>query len=241
MRNSDYDLFSFKDYLIKKPKEKFIILRHDVDKKPANALKIANIEKKYGINSTFFFRIKKKVFHPGIISKIEELGYEIGYHYEELADSKGDLKKAINLFKKNLEKIREIADIKTICMHGSTLSRWDNKKLWKYYNFKDFGIIGEGYLSIDFTKIVYISDSGGNWSSGNYIKRDFPCSPTAININIKKTDELINLIAQEKYPNLYILSHPDRWNEGMAWYTEYISKHIRNLIKTKINKIIKDN
>ena len=53
---------------------------------------------------------------------------------------------AYEMFKKNLAKMREVADIKTICMHGSPLSPYDNKLIWKKYSYKDLGIIGEPTL-----------------------------------------------------------------------------------------------
>lgn len=47
-------------------------------------------------------------------------------------------------------------------MHGNPLSPRDNRELWKKYKFKDFGIIGEAYLSIDFNEVSYFTDTGGH-------------------------------------------------------------------------------
>ena len=43
----NYEFQTFRDYLAA-PKTKTIILRHDVDKRPANALTLAQIESKLG-------------------------------------------------------------------------------------------------------------------------------------------------------------------------------------------------
>ncbi|MBW1833780.1 MAG: hypothetical protein JRI62_03015 [Deltaproteobacteria bacterium] len=43
-------------------------------------------------------------------------------------------------FGRNLEKLRKFYPVKTICMHGSPLSKWDNLDLWKKYNYREFGI-----------------------------------------------------------------------------------------------------
>jgi hypothetical protein len=64
---------------------KSIFLRHDVDRLPANALQTAQIEYSLGITSTYNFRIIPSVFKPKIIQQIASLGYEIGYHYEDLS------------------------------------------------------------------------------------------------------------------------------------------------------------
>ena len=76
-------------------KDKLIIMRHDVDKKPYNALRIAKIENELGIESTFYFRTTKEVFIPEIISEISNLGHEVGYHYEVLCKSEGNYDVAI--------------------------------------------------------------------------------------------------------------------------------------------------
>jgi len=67
------------------PLEKCIILRHDVDRKPENALRMAKLENELGVKATYYFRIIPKTFKPEIINKIAELGHEIGYHYECLS------------------------------------------------------------------------------------------------------------------------------------------------------------
>ena len=58
----------------------FGILRHDVDRRSENALKMAFYESSFGIHATYYFRITKKVFQKEIIKKISKLGHEIGYH-----------------------------------------------------------------------------------------------------------------------------------------------------------------
>ena len=58
--------------------------------------------------------------------------------------------------------------IETICMHGSPLSRYDNRKIWEKYNYRDYGIIGEPYFDVDFRKVL-VSDRYGEemgWGKG---------------------------------------------------------------------------
>ncbi|MDA3884539.1 MAG: polysaccharide deacetylase, partial [Candidatus Delongbacteria bacterium] len=52
----------------------FVIIRHDVDRKPKNALKMAELENELGIRSTYYFRHKKHTFFPKIIKQIQSLG-----------------------------------------------------------------------------------------------------------------------------------------------------------------------
>ena len=108
-----------------------IILRHDVEAHYEQALKFAQIQNQLGIKGTYFFRLLPKSFRPEIVKQIADLGHEIGYHYDDLAVCKGDYKKAIARFQKNIETLREIAPVQTICMDGSPLSQFDNKDLWR--------------------------------------------------------------------------------------------------------------
>ena len=237
LKNSSYTILTVSSYIQNDNPNKFIILRHDIDKKPENAIKVAKLEKKYGITSTYYFRTTDKIFKPELIKKISDLGHEIGYHYEVLAITNGNFDEAIKLFEKDLNALRKISKIKTICMHGSSLSKWDNKDLWKRFEFRDFNLIGEGYLSIDFNNLVYLSDTGGTWDNLKYRIKEIVDSNKTKMVDVKTTDDVIGLLDGGKYNKIYIVSHPDRWNDTFSgWLAELISKKIRNLAKSILKK-----
>jgi len=172
---SGYKIVTVCDYLTERKnflKDYVVLLRHDVDRKPSNALNMAQVEADLGITSTYYFRAKKHTFKPEIIKGIAQLGHEIGYHYECLSDMHGKMERAIRDFERNLNKFKEIVPLKTICMHGSPLSKWNNRDLWKKYDFRDFGIIGEPYLSLDYSRIAYVSDTGRTWNVDHFNVRD---------------------------------------------------------------------
>jgi len=177
--------------LMQNDAKRLVLLRQDVDRLPANSLAIAKIQSELGIKSTYYFRIVPQCFDPIVIEQIAGMGHEVGYHYEDMSfawaklkiqDSKfkiqgEELEKklagiAIESFARNLEKLRKIAPVKTICMHGSPLSRWDSRLLWKYYDYHDFGIIGEPYFDVDFDKVLYLTDTGRRWDGENVSVRD---------------------------------------------------------------------
>jgi len=79
-----YFFQTFEEY-IQNPKEKVLILRHDVDRLPGNSLVIAKIEKEAGIKTSYYFRIVRQSYDENIIRQIAEMGHEIGYHYENLS------------------------------------------------------------------------------------------------------------------------------------------------------------
>jgi hypothetical protein len=50
---------------------KLVVLRHDIDRKPKNALRMAELEYELGIQSTYYFRFPY-TFKPEIIREINE-------------------------------------------------------------------------------------------------------------------------------------------------------------------------
>lgn len=231
---SKYVPITIQEYLQKPPDSPFVTFRHDVDRKIDMALDMAQLEHSMGIKATYYFRKTPEVFKPEIIKQIESIGHEIGYHYEVLDKTKGNKENAIQLFENELEAFRKIADIKTVCMHGNPLSRWTNLDLWRKYNFKDFGIIGEPYLSIDYNKVLYLTDTGRTWSGTSSVKDFIECD-TKPNEKIRSTDDLINMIRKRRYDKICISAHPNRWNnDSIEWLIELLWQNIKNMGKILI-------
>ncbi len=234
IKSSSYVPITVEEYCrgIGESLEKFIILRHDVDRKPDHALKLAQIENKLNIKSTYYFRMNPRVFVPSIIRDISDLGHEIGYHYEALDKAKGELNKAIMIFESELKKFKKFYAVKTICMHGNPVSSWDNKDLWSKYDFRDFGILGEAYNSVNFEDVVYFSETGRDWS-GKYSIKDN--ANNAFREKISSTSDLINLIKRNRLNYFYVNTHPERWDDGMvSWSMQYMSQNLKNIIKLYI-------
>jgi hypothetical protein len=227
-----YNFTTFENFIIEKPQGKQVILRHDVDKLPQNSLETAKIENSLGIKGVYYFRIVKESNDPTIIKAIADLNHEIGYHYEDMALVNGNIEKAIQNFEKNLTYFRTFYPVKTICMHGSPMSKWDNKLVWEKYQYKDYGIIGEPYFDIDFTNFLYLTDTGRTWNGEKVSVRDKVKS--GYNFEFKTTEDIINAV--DKLPNqIMITTHPQRWtNNGMEWMTEYILQNSKNFIKRLI-------
>jgi len=78
-----YSFQTFADFT-QSPKKRTIILRHDVDRLPDNALQMARLEHEAGIAATYYFRAVPESWDEEIILEIAGLGHEDGYHYENL-------------------------------------------------------------------------------------------------------------------------------------------------------------
>ena len=226
----------------------FVILRHDVDARPQNSLRLARLEHTLGIQGTYYFRIPH-TFQPSIIQEIASLGHEIGYHYETMATIVKEgmrerrdeetkrrrdgetkrMKSAYELFVENLCKFREIVPVTTICMHGSPLSRYDNREIWQKYDYRDLGITGDAYLDIDFNRVAYFTDTGRRWNGAEVSIRDKVSGP--FQFNLKTTEELIRAIPQ--FPDQVMITiHPQRWNDAfLPWAGELLLQNAKNIIK----------
>jgi hypothetical protein len=231
LKNNHKHILSYASYVQEKPTGKFTILRHDIDKNPQNALKIARIEHEIGIHGTYYFRIHPSVFKPSIIREIAGLGHEIGYHYEDYTNNNADPIKAIASFQKNLEEFRKIVPVKTICMDGHPISKYNNLDLWKYYDYKDFGIECEPYLDFNFNKILYLSDTGRGWNLIEYSVWDKVRNP--FDYHNKTTHELIKDLEEGKLPDqIMITIHPQRWHENpLPWLRELVLQRLKNIVK----------
>jgi hypothetical protein len=243
----NYKAFSkFEDIITTPAKhESFCLIRHDVDRLPKHALIMARLENKMEIKSTYYFRAKPHTFKPNIIKEIFKLGHEIGYHYESLSDTNGDIKAAILDFEKNLEKFRKLVPVSTISMHGRPFKPYDNRDIWRIpENHKllkeKFKILGEVYLDIDYSDIAYINDTGRNWTSGKNNLRDKVHSTVRVEFNNGK--ELLHYLSNDPHPRLVFQIHPERWSNNLLdWTSQYTKDKAVNIIRVLLNKIFSFN
>lgn len=212
-----------------------IVMRHDVDTSPRNEPKTALIESDFGIAATYYFRCKGGVFRPDVMSEIAALGHEIGYHYETLDKAKGDIERALEIFKDELAVFRRVADVKTVSMHGNPLTQWDNRDLWRKHDFRDLGILGEAYLS--FRDIVYLSDTGRTWSPAFKVKDVLPSDANnggqiITGPKVHSTDDVINLVETGQHDRLYLLTHAGRWGAStFDWVISLLQDTAVNVVK----------
>ena len=209
---SGYKICFFNDNLDNS--ENVLILRHDVDQSLEQSIKIAKIENKYNIRSTFFIWLRSPFYsifekkYSDIIYEIITLGHQIGLHFDESAykiENETDLN---NCIEKETNLIRNYFNINIYAVSMHRPSKWilDNDiQLKKYINV---------YNKRYFRDFKYFSDSRRQWKEG--------CICNKININ--------------KYNKLHILIHPFWWIDKDISFNERMFDYIRD----KVNKLETD-
>jgi hypothetical protein len=223
----------------RKPHERALILRHDVDARPQNSLRFARIQAERGIAGTYYFRMVPQSYDEAIIKEMVGLGHEVGYHYETMDTCRGNVDKAYNEFCSNLELFRKLTPVKTISMHGSPLSKFDNRDIWKKYDYKKLGIIAEPYFDINFNELYYITDTGRRWDGHLYNVRDKATkenpvtNPDFLRLRFRHTTDIISAISEGIFPKQAMLNfHPQRWNDAsVPWMKELVWQNTKNQIK----------
>jgi hypothetical protein len=251
---SDYEVLTIGEYISRSPKpEKFIIIRHDVDLDSQYQLKFAKYEASVGIKTTYYFRYVPEIFDREIISKVHTLGHEVGYHYEVLTKTKGDISSAMMLFNEELSDFKKSWNTQTICPHGGSFvegeegytlkgiiklipklikgkkvfSSWSSFDIWDKYNFEDYGIRGDAYYSIDFENILYLSDTGRSWDK-RFKRLDNVNSKINPQFNIKNSNQIIELIKSNSVKGIYLLVHNEQWKSNLKdWFFWYVAQIIR--------------
>ena len=239
LKNHGYCFYRYDEYMQNvKLVDKYCLIRHDVDRNPKRSLEMAQIENSLNIKSTYYFRVKRNTFNPSIIKKIESLWHEIGYHYESLSDTNGNIEGAIKDFTLNLKKFRKIAKIKTCSMHGRPFKKHDNRDLWRVnknhdYLINELKMVGEVYLDIDYSDIAYINDTGRNWTSQESNIRDKVSSK--IPADFRSSAELISYFKKTPHKKIVFQIHPERWSDNfIIWHVQNLKDGIINLIKKLI-------
>lgn len=253
MIDANFEEFTFKEYdiIIKKISENFsiinhldlyynfdkfcndnkryLILRHDVDFSVDRALKLAKIEYKYGISSTYFFLLHSdfyNIFERSSFNKIKQIikmGHNIALHFDTIfygVLNEETLEKML-VFERDILSNLFNVEIKVFSLHNpnpdvNNYNRYTLEELSKIYPayFKDFiANMVNTYGSI-FRKIDYISDSNGFW----------------------RYRHLNEIIYDQKIKIIQVLIHPEWWVK----YPTSPRKRVVNILRTRSKRIMKD-
>ena len=236
----DFTIEKYKELLEVLKKHKCFSLRHDVDLRPVFSLRVAQVEASMGMQATYYFRTVPESYDEDIIKQIVSLGHTAGYHYECLTTCKGDMEAAYEDFCRNLEKLRKVVPVTTACAHGSPRSPWNSQSLWEQYDIHALGIEYEPMLDTDFSKTLYLTDTGRRWDGYKVSVRDkvpqYQEKWEQEGLVFHSTDDIIHAINNMHHPihqkELLINTHPQRWMPfGSGWMKEAVLQNCKNVVK----------
>jgi hypothetical protein len=207
-----------------------ILIRHDVDRRPWNSLRMAELEAEFGIRATYYFRVHRGICNEEVIRRVAALGHEVGYHYEDLALANGCYEKALWYFGNHLEQLRRLVPVHTVAMHGSPFSSFDNRDLWRRHDLRQFGILGEAFLSINYSGVYYLTDTGRTWSETRANLRDRV--PDCLTPAVASTDDFIRFVEKHAEERIAIVCHPERWDDRrLLWAWQLVRDFAVNSVK----------
>jgi len=228
----NYQLIPFEDYQAGQFRPgKVVVLRHDVDRHPSKAVAMSELEHTLGIRGSYYFRVIDSTFCKQSIKRIVSLGHELGYHYEDLTLAKGNFERALELFIRHLEHLRKFYPVKTICMHGSPLSKWDNSQLWVRHDYRSYDVVADAFLDLDYAQVFYLTDTGRGWNNRRVSVRDKV--PNNYLLAFKSTPDIITAIKNNTLPSRVLFNtHPNRWNDSvLPWVSELLMQNLKNPVK----------
>lgn len=165
--------------------DNMVLLRHDIDVSPFLALKMAKMENRLNIKSTYFFMLRSPFYNlfsrsnNEIVKEIISMGHEIGLHYDEgYYPENRNLQALIDNEIKIFESSFDIK-INAISFHQPSLKIIDNELKINQINTYDKSF---------FRDIKYISDSN----------MDFKENP-------------IEILQSKKFSKIQLLIHPIWW------------------------------
>lgn len=230
------NILRFDEYFSASPKpESFCLLKHDVDRRPYHALRMAKLENELGLRSTYYFRVKPHTFLTEVIRPIQELGHEVGFHYESFSDARGNLPEAQDDFAQSLAKLRSVASVRTVAFHGQPLSPHNNRELIRRMQqngaFAKLDLLGDATENIDYTDILYINDTGRNWRSDRSNVRDRVDSE--LRCCFASGHELLTYLRKRPHGRMIFQVHPERWSHNTAdWLLQLFRDKGTNMVKT---------
>jgi hypothetical protein len=194
----------------------FIFLRHDVRCLAARAVHMAAAERDLGVKATYYFRCNGRMRFPEeCVRFVADLGQEIGFQYETVDRLPGRGDQVPDRFRQELAALRAIADVRTVTARGTPLSQLPTVRFAKPLDLGELGLLGDPAADIDFSKVLYITDTGGDygsranrrdWSGGKNLRE--PTSPP----------ELARALDPRREPLVVLNSHPHRWPIGFVGF-----------------------
>lgn len=155
--------YAFCDYYNFDSYPRCVILRHDIDNSPEMAVELGRIERREGVQSTFFALLTSDFYNPASprnLSALRDLlsmGHEIGLHFDETVYGEISIGEMVQAIQKEAEILSNLLDypVRSVSMHRPS-------KAVLEADLQIPGIVNS-YSRLFFRDFKYLSDSRRRW------------------------------------------------------------------------------
>lgn len=196
-------------------RDRVLLVRHDIDTDPNFCFQWLEVEKKLGINTSYFFRLSTA--KKSVMQEVVACGGECGYHYEEAAtvakeyrvrdvDTLEQYRDIIEQqFAENVKRIESIAGtrIVSVVSHGDFVNR---KLQLPNHSFVNNQLLKQCQLAYEGYDHRMVSRYSVNISDHLY--------PTYFRGEVSPMDAIRNHL-----PVVHLLVHPRHWRSSWYWNT----------------------
>ena len=164
-------------------------LRHDIDFSPVNAVRMAKLEKQYGICSTYTVLLSGGYYNPfenhvrELIKEIKSCGHEVGLHFDPTVHDISDEALLPARIKEEASALEDLiaAPVSMFSFHNTTDFSMSCRD-------REYGGLLNAYSNFFHNDVEYTSDSNGYW-------------------RFRSWDELL----LENHKVIQVLTHPIWW------------------------------
>ncbi len=147
------------------------VLVHDCDYRIEGLETLLKVERIYNVRSTCYVRPDAEYFSYSLayLQKIEREGWGIGFHYDCLSRTNGNLTLAFQLFHAQLTFLRSFFNVTSTRYHGDGYNfSVNNRALYNEEGWRDMGLTEVSNIP-DWS---YITDVNGTWHEEPILKQN---------------------------------------------------------------------
>lgn len=194
-----------------------VILRHDIDSDIAQAVRMAEVEAACGVRSTYFVLLRTGFYNPAFapalakLHRIQELGHELGLHFDEAAYPIGTPEETAGriLQERDILSLILKTPVTTVSMHRPSRATLEA-------NLRIPGMVNS-YGQTFFHNFKYLSDSRYRWR-----------------------EPVEDIIRGGEYDRLHILTHAFWYHEQEQGITESVGAFIRSANNERYEQMLEN-
>lgn len=209
--------YEFCDYHDFDRYDRCVILRHDIDTSLSKAVQMAELEAGQNVKSTYFVLLTSDFYNAAsavsrtALHRIQNLGHEIGLHFDEVAYGEISQEQMVRLIQKEGMILSDILDTKvtTVSMHRPSKETLEA-------DLKIPGMVNS-YSQTFFQNFKYLSDSRCRWR--------------------EPVDEIVE---SGQYERLHILTHAFWYHDQVQTIEESVGNFVRNANGERYDQMMKN-